>query len=218
MPEDPIRVFVVEDQPQMLRTIVKFLGTRPELTIVGTAMTGEDAVEAVCAEPPDVLLLDLELPGMDGIEVLRTVKPKQPEVQVLILTTFDDETKVYEAVKSGASGYLVKRMAHEKVADAIAEVSSGGVVIEPVIARRFWNYFESVQARPEEKDTRGLTETELEVLQFIAKGLSNAEVGHVMSIERRTVRTHLTHIYEKLGASSHVEAVVTALKLGLVEL
>ncbi len=214
----PIRVFVVEDQPPILKALLKFLATRDELTVVGTAMTGEDAVEAVEADPPEVLLLDLELPGMDGLGVLRAVKPRHPEVQVLILTTFDDEAKVYEAVKDGASGYLVKRMAPEQVAEAIAEVHGGGVVIESRIARRFWNYFDSVRATPPERDTRGLTEVELEVLQFIAKGLSNAEVGRVMSIERRTVRTHLTHIYEKLEVASHVEAVVAALKLGLVDL
>lgn len=219
MASDPkVRVFVVEDQAPLLKALIKFLGTRPELEVVGSAMSGEAAVEAILADPPDVVLLDLELPGLDGIGVLRQVKPARPAVQVLILTTFDDEAKVYEAVQSGASGYLVKRMATEKVADAILEVQAGGVVLEPRIARRFWNYFQSVKARPPERDTRGLTDLELEVLQFIAKGLSNAEVGRVMNLERRTVRTHLGHIYEKLGVASHVEAVVAALKLGLVDI
>lgn len=214
----PVRVFVVEDQAPLLKALVKYLRTRPEVQVVGTAMSGEDAVEAVLAEPPDVLLLDLELPGIDGIEVLSRIKPARPGVHVLILTTFDDEAKVYEAMQKGASGYLVKRIATEKVADAIREVHAGGVVIEARIARRFWNYFDSVRATPPEPDLRGLTEVELDVLQFLAKGLSNAEVGKVMNLERRTIRTHLMHIYEKLGVSSHVEAVVTALKLGIVEL
>jgi two-component system response regulator DegU len=214
----PIRVFVVEDQPPILKALVKFLATREELEVVGTAMSGEAAVADLAEGPPDVLLLDLELPGMDGLAVLRALKPRHPAMQVLILTTFDDETKVYEAVKDGASGYLVKRMAPEKVADAISEVHAGGVVIEARIARRFWNYFDSVRATPPDRDTRGLTAVELEVLQFIAKGLSNAEVGRVMDIERRTVRTHLAHIYEKLEVTSHVEAVVAGLKLGLVDL
>lgn len=213
-----IRVFLVEDQPAILKSLVKYLGTREEVDVVGTAMTGERGVEEIRRAPPDVLLLDLELPGMDGIGVLEEVKKTNPEVFVLILTTFDNEKKVYEAMNAGASGYLVKRMATEKVVDAIVDIYGGGVVIESRIAKRFWNYFESVKGSPPELDRRGLTDAELDVLQFLTKGLSNAEVGQVMNIEHRTVRTHLSHIYEKLEACSHVEAVVTALKLGLVEL
>lgn len=213
-----IRVFLVEDQPAILKSLVKYLGTREEVDVVGTAMTGERGVEEIRRAPPDVLLLDLELPGMDGIGVLGEVKKTNPEVFVLILTTFDNEKKVYEAMNAGASGYLVKRMATEKVVDAIVDIYGGGVVIESRIAKRFWNYFESVKGSPPELDRRGLTDAELDVLQFLTKGLSNAEVGQVMNIEHRTVRTHLSHIYEKLEACSHVEAVVTALKLGLVEL
>ena len=216
--EQPIRVFVVEDQPKLLRALTKFLGTREEVELVGSAMSGEDALEAIPEACPNVVLLDLELPGMDGLEVLRRLKPKHPEIEILILTTFDDETRVYEAVQSGAAGYLVKRIAHEQIVDAVREVWAGGTVIESRIARRFWNYFQSVKGGASEPSAHGFTDLELDILQFLAKGLSNAEVGQVMSIERRTVRSHLGHIYRKLGVSSHVEAVVKALKLGLVDL
>lgn len=221
LPPEPIELFVVEDQPQLLKGIVKLLSAYPDkVRVVGTAMTGEAAVRDVPALQPQVLLLDLELPGMGGIEVCDRVKRGNPEIDVLIFTTFEDEQKVYEAMQAGASGYLVKRASPEKVVAGILEVHAGGTVIEANIARRFWNYFQSVKVLPTTpaQDPWGLTERERQVLQYVAKGLSNAEVGKVMEIERRTVKTHLTHIYRKLGVRTHVEAVVMALKAGLVEL
>jgi DNA-binding NarL/FixJ family response regulator len=216
----PTRVLVVEDQPQLLKNLLKLLGAYPgEVDVVGTAMDGETGLEQVRALAPDLVLLDLELPGIDGIEVTSRLKATQPEVDVLILTSFDDETKVFEAMKAGASGYLVKRVSIERILSAIREVRLGGTVLEPIIARRFWNYFRSAQAKPESRVNRfGLSEVELDVLRFVAKGLSNAEVGRVMNIERRTVRTHLGHIYKKLGVNTHVEAVIKVMGEGLVEI
>ena len=116
-------------------------------------------------------------------------------------------------------GYLVKRVGPEKIRSGIKEVMEGGTVIEAVIAKRFWNYFQSVQAKPAAATNPwALTPLEFDVLRYVAKGLSNAEVGSVMTLERRTVRTHLSHIYRKMGVNSHVEAVVMALKAGIVEL
>jgi DNA-binding NarL/FixJ family response regulator len=219
MTEARVRLVVVEDQPPVLRALLKSLALFPELEVVGTAPDGEVAVDQVMTLNPDLALLDLELPGMDGIEVTRRVKQRAPEVEVLILTSFDDETKVYEAIQAGAAGYLVKRVGPEKIRSAIHEVMAGGTVLEPLIARRFWNYFHSLQTAPQPAGNRfGLTETELEVLRYVTKGLSNAEVGSAMTIERRTVKTHLGHIYSKLGVRSHVDAVVLALREGLVQL
>ena len=219
MTEPVTRVFIVEDQPALLKNLIKVLATFPELEVVGSAQEGESGVEQVLELKPHLLLLDLELPGIDGIEVTRRVKRRAPEVEVLILTSFDNEQKVYEAIQAGASGYLVKRVGPEKIRSGIKEVMEGGTVIEAVIARRFWNYFQSVQARPAvPSNPWNLTPLEFDVLRFVGKGLSNAEVGQVMTLERRTVRTHLSHIYRKMGINSHVEAVVLALKAGIVEL
>jgi DNA-binding NarL/FixJ family response regulator len=219
---DRTRVFVVEDQPTLLRNLLKVLGSFPELEVVGSSQDGEQAVEELVRVRPQLVLLDLELPGLNGIEVTRRVKRRAPEVEVLILTSFEDEQKVYEAIQAGASGYLVKRVGPEKIRSGIREVMEGGTVLEPLIARRFWNYFQSIQAKPPEPEKPqnpwGLTPAEFDVLRYVAKGLSNAEVGRVMTLERRTVRTHLSHIYRKMGVNSHVEAVVMALRAGLVEL
>ena len=214
-----IRIVVVEDQPGLLKNLVKVLSTFPDLEVVGSAPDGESGVEEVVRLRPQLLLLDLELPGWDGIEVTKRVRLRAPEVEVLILTSFEDEQKVYEAIQAGASGYLVKRVGPEKIRSAIREVMEGGTVLEPIIARRFWNYFQSVKAKPvDASNPWKLTPVEFDVLRYVAKGLSNAEVGQVMTIERRTVRTHLTHIYRKMGVNSHVEAVVLALRAGIVEL
>ncbi len=217
MSEAVTRVAVVEDQAPMLRRLVKLLGEFPRLAVAGAYPNGETAVQGLLAAPPDAVLLDLELPGMNGIDVIREVKPKEPALAILVLTTFDDEAKVYEAVVAGASGYLVKRLPIERIVEAIGEAVDGGLVIEAAIGRRFWNYFQSLRRPAATEDPFGLTPEERSVLQFVAKGLTNAEVGRVLEIERRTVRTHLLHIYRKLGVASHVEAVVKALKAGLVE-
>ncbi|MEW5737484.1 MAG: response regulator transcription factor [Myxococcota bacterium] len=219
MSSERTRVFVVEDQPQLMKNLLKVLGTFEELEVVGSAMEGEAAVEEIVRLRPQLVLLDLELPGIDGIEVTKQVKKRAGEVEILILTSFDDEQKVYEAMQAGASGYLVKRVGPEKIRAGIHEVMAGGTVLEAIIARRFWNYFHSLQTKKDKPDNPwNLTPTEFDVLKYVAKGLSNAEVGSVMSLERRTVRTHLSHIYRKMGVNSHVEAVVLALKAGIVEL
>jgi DNA-binding NarL/FixJ family response regulator len=213
------RIFVVEDQPQLLKNLLKVLALFPELEVVGTAQEGEDGVEQMVKLLPDLVLLDLELPGIDGIEVTKRLKRRAPQIEVLILTSFDDEVKVYDAIQAGASGYLVKRVGPDKIRSGIHDVMGGGTVLEPIIAKRFWNYFQSVQAKRAQPENQwGLTPLEFDVLKFVAKGLSNAEVGRVMEMERRTVRTHLGHIYRKMGVNSHVDAVVLALKAGIVEL
>ena len=214
---EPIRVLVVEDQPALLKNLLKLFSAFPAVQVVGSAMDGESALVEAEKLRPQVVLLDLELPGMNGIQVTQRLKPRLPETEILILTTFDDEQKVYEAIQAGAGGYLVKRVAAEKIVQGIVDVWHGGTVIEAQIAKRFWNYFQSVQAQQAQpKDPWGLSELELELLRYVAKGLSNAEVGRVMNIERRTVRTHLSHIYKKMGVNSHVEAVVMAMRAGLV--
>jgi DNA-binding NarL/FixJ family response regulator len=213
-------VFLVEEQPRVLRSLSEALAHYPELEIVGTSTGGRAVVEEILKASPQVLLLDLELPELDGIEVTRRLKKRAPGIEVLVLTSFDDEQKVYESIRAGASGYLLESAGPEKIRGGIRDVMDGGTVLEPVIARRFWSYFDSLR-RPRETPAEnpwGLTEAELEVLRFVSRGLSNAEVGQVMSIERRTVRTHLSHLYRKMGVSSHVEAVVLGVRAGVVDL
>lgn len=219
----PTRIFLIEDSPSLLKNLEKSLSAHPSrVEIIGVALDGESGLKAIGNDPPELLLLDLELPGIDGIEVTRRLKASYPEVDVLILTSFDDEKKVYEAIQVGASGYLVKRVRIERILDAIDEVRLGGTVLEPIIARRFWTYFESIRREPlsteKHEDPYGLNEIEREILLFIGKGLSNGEVGEVMNIDRRRVRWLLSGIYRKMGVNTHVEAVVKAVQAGLIDL
>ena len=225
-----IKVMVVEDQPQILKNQLKLLQESPEIEVIATALSGEAALEQLPQAAPHVVLLDLGLPGMSGIEVTRKIKADLPRVEILIFTIFDEEDKVLEAVRAGASGYLLKGATADKIVEAIREVNAGGSVIQPNLARRLLKYFhvsetpdekaETPQERAmrEEPPTRPLTEREIEILRLIAKGLSNSEAAHVLGLSRATVRTHLEHIYDKLEVTNRVEAVTEGLRKGIIEM
>ncbi len=230
---DKIRVLVVEDQPKILKNQLKLLASYPEIEIVGTAVSGEAALEEVERCNPDVLLCDLGLPQMSGIDVTRAVKAKHPNMEILIFTIFDEEDKVLEAIKAGASGYLLKGAEADKIVESIKEVKSGGSVIQPNLARSLLRHFrapmEGAQppapaptysnagdsSRPQEH-RRALTERELEILQIIAKGLSNNEAAKVLGLSKATIRTHLEHIYQKLDVTNRVEAVTEGIRQGII--
>jgi len=212
----PVLVFAVEDSAPTLRALRKLLSGREEVRLVGTAASGEEALRLIPDIAPRVVLMDLELPGASGIETTRALKAAC-EVEVLVLTSFEDEQHVFDAMRAGASGYVVKGAQVGKLVEAIVEVDGGGTVIEPRLAKRFWQYFKGVQ-EPRKQEVPQLTALEHEVLSMIARGLSNEEAGRIVSLDRRSVRTQLGHIYSKLGVRSHVEAVVKALKLGIIEM
>ena len=214
---DPSRlpVFVVEDQAPFLKGLLKLLGTFPEIEVVGTAMSGEAARTALPASGARVALVDVELPGIDGLSLVAELKAAHVACELLILTSFVDEQKVFEAMRRGAAGYLVKGGPTERLRAALTAVDEGGTVIEPRLARTFWAYFKGVEAPP--RDEPVLTADELQLLNLVAKGLSNAEAAGVLGLGRRNVRTRLQKIYDKLGARSHVDAVVVGLKRGLIQ-
>ncbi|MCA1826452.1 MAG: response regulator [Myxococcales bacterium] len=212
----PIPVFAVEDSPPTLKALRKLLSGSEQVALVGAATTGEDALREVPAARPRVVLMDLELPGASGVETTRKLKAAS-DVEVLVLTSFEDEQHVFDAMRGGASGYVVKGAQAGKLIEAIVEVEAGGTVIEPRLARRFWQYFKGVQ-EPRKPEVPQLTDLEREILAMIARGLSNEEAGRIVSLDRRSVRTQLGHIYAKLGVRSHVEAVVKGLKLGIIEI
>jgi DNA-binding NarL/FixJ family response regulator len=228
--QPPIRVFVVEDQTRILKNQLKLLEGSPEIEIIGTALSGETALEQVEAARPDVLLLDLGLPRMSGIDVTREVKARWPSIEILIFTIFDEEDKVLEAVKAGASGYLLKGATADKIVEAIKEVKAGGTVIQPNLARRLLRHFRVSPAeadsppaapapeglRQEEPPLRPLSERETEILQLIAKGVSNSEAARLLTLSKATIRTHLEHIYQKLEVTNRVEAVTEGIRKGLI--
>jgi len=218
---DRIRVFVVEDEPRVLKQLLRMLGRRPELEVVGSAMAGEQALEQIPGAEPEVLLLDLGLPGIGGIEVTRRARELLPGLEVLIFTVFDDEDKVLEAVSAGASGYLLKGAPTEKIVEGIVEVYGGGSVIQPNLARSLLRHFRRAAGEAEVEQQRepipSLTPRERDVLELIAKGLSNKEAAGVLGVSRATVRTHLEHIYAKFDVTNRVEAVTEGIRHGLIE-
>jgi DNA-binding NarL/FixJ family response regulator len=222
-PSTPIRVFMVEDQPPILKNQLKLLEGQPEVEVVGTALSGEAAIEEIPKVMPDVLLLDLGLPRMSGIDVTRHIKATLPKIEILIFTIFDEEDKVLDAVKSGASGYLLKGATADRIVEAIKEVKAGGTVIQPNLARRLLKHFRvednrlGTTAQPDAGEPiRPLSDREREILQLIAKGVSNSEAAKILNLSKATIRTHLEHIYEKLEVTNRVEAVTEGIRKGLI--
>ncbi|MGA9521579.1 MAG: response regulator transcription factor [Myxococcaceae bacterium] len=207
---------VVEDQTKILKHQLKLLEGSPALQVVGTALSGEAALEEIPRITPDVVLLDLGLPGISGIDVTREVKARWPGVEILIFTIFDEEDKVLEAVKAGASGYLLKGAPTDKIVEAIKEVKAGGTVIQPNLARRLLRHFRVDAPPAPANETRPLSDRETEILQLIAKGVSNSEAAGLLGLSKATVRTHLEHIYQKLEVTNRVEAVTEGIRKGLI--
>ncbi|MBE2254243.1 MAG: response regulator transcription factor [Myxococcus sp.] len=232
-PPSRIRVYVVEDQSKILKNQLKLLEASADLEIIGTALSGETALDDIRRLKPDVVLLDLGLPRMSGIDVTRAVKAEVPKVEILIFTIFDEEDKVLEAVQAGASGYLLKGTPADKMVEAIKEVSQGGTVIQPSLARRLLKHFRvpeaagpepkagaapAAQALPAEPEGKKLSARETEILQLIAKGVSNSEAATMLTLSKATIRTHLEHIYRKLEVTNRVEAVTEGLRKGIIQM
>ncbi len=209
----PIRLVIIEDQPSILRKQMRLLAAFDELLIVATARDGKSALQVIKESTPDVVLLDLGLPDMSGIQVTREVKASFPAIEILIFTIFEEETQVLEAVRAGASGYLLKGTPAERIVDAIGEVHRGGSVIQPQLARRLLRHFQVVQ----DPEGPSLTPREAQILELIAKGLSNRLAAETLGVSPATVRTHLEHIYAKLEVSNRTEAVMEAIRRGLIE-
>lgn len=218
-----IRVFVVEDQAKILKAQIKVLETFSDIEIVGSAMSGETALEEIAKTNPEVILCDLGLPQMSGIDVTRQVKQSHPEIEVLIFTIFDEEEKVIEAIGAGAAGYLLKGAEAEKIVEAIKDVKAGGAVIQPNLAKALLRIVNETKQEnkyqlPPGEIVSVLTDRELEILQIIAKGLSNNEAAKVLGLSKATIRTHLEHIYEKLDVTNRVEAVTEGIRQGIINL
>ena len=217
-PNPKHRVFCCEDDPRTRALLTKILSKAPGLTLVGEAPAAEEVIRALDdGLGVDVLLLDLELPGMQGLELVEHLPPPPKGPEILILTSFNDENRVFRAMKSGAAGYLVKGVGTARLLSAVNEVALGGTVIEPRLARRFWNLFQaSVGHAP--SDPFGLDEDELQVLSLLAKGLTNPEMGDLLHQGRRKIKLILERLYEKMQVKSRVEAVVAGFKAGLLDL
>ncbi|WP_338039940.1 response regulator transcription factor [Nocardioides caldifontis] len=210
-----IRVVLADDQPLVRTGLRMILSEEEGIEVVGEAADGEEAVELCRVEEPDVVLMDVRMPGTDGLEATRIVTAAERPPRVLVLTTFDLDEVVYDALRAGASAFLLKDAPEERLVTAIRVVAEGGSMFAPSVTRRLIEEFS--RRRPTTPlPASGLTERETEVLRLIARGLSNAEIGAQLYVTENTVKTHVARILTKLGVRDRVQAVVHAYESGLV--
>lgn len=201
----PISVAVIEDTTALGKLIRKVVDAREQMRCVGVWENAEEGLEAIDKSVPDVVLMDISLPGMSGIDATAKLKEKHPDVEVIILTVYDDPDKVFQALKAGASGYLLKQASPDELCRAIIDVRAGGAPMTAEIARRVVNVFHRPTSTSE-TEAFNLSKRETEIVQLVAKGLANKEIAADLSISVETVRVHLKHIYEKLHVRSRTEA------------
>jgi DNA-binding NarL/FixJ family response regulator len=214
----PVRVLVVDDHALFRHGLVSVLQAATDVEVVGEARDGMEAIEQAAALEPDVVLMDVRMPSVNGIEAARRIRVAQPTVRVLMLTESEDDEDLFAAVRAGATGYLLKEVAIDEIADAIRSVASGQALVSPSMTTKLLSEFNAMSRRlVEEHDGRRLTDRELEVLRLIARGMSNKDIGAELVISENTVRNHVRNILEKLQVRSRVEAAMYAVREKLVD-
>ncbi|MDF3145780.1 MULTISPECIES: response regulator transcription factor [unclassified Streptomyces] len=219
MTSSPIRVVIADDQQMVRQGFTVLLNTKPDIDVIGQAVDGLDAVAKVAELTPDVVLMDIRMPELGGIEATRRITAESPQIKVLVLTTFDLDEYVYEALRAGASGFLLKDASVDQLAEAVRVVAAGDALLAPGITRRLISEFSRLDKRPRaplKARVGDLTERETEVLALIAQGLSNAEIADRLVVAEQTVKTHVGRILVKLGLRDRTQAAVFAYESGLV--
>lgn len=213
---DKIRVLVVDDHVFVRKGIQALLATEADIQVVGEAEDGEKALDLITALQPDVILLDLLMPRMDGIEVIRRALAANPQERILVLTSFAADEQVFPAIKAGALGYLLKDSQPEELIDAVRQVYRGESSLSPAIARKVLQEISRTSHRPAIPDP--LTDREIEILRHVAQGKSNREIAEDLVLSDATVRTHVSNILGKLHLASRTQAALYALRKGLASL
>ncbi len=203
-----IRVLCVDDHPLVRKGVAAIISNEADITLVGEASTGKQAIEMFRQHNPDVTLMDLRLPEVNGIEATRTIREEFPEARIIALTSYDGDQDIYRALEAGVRGYLLKEMVHSEVIRAIRTVHAGKRLIPTEVSQRLSEYFPDV----------ALTPREVEVLTHVAKGLSNKEIADLLGTAPGTVKAHIQNILSKLGATDRTRAVTIALQRGIIHL
>ena len=209
--DGPIRVLIVDDHPVVRNGLVGMLSGRPEIEIAGEASDGQQAVEQSARLSPQVILMDLRMPVLDGVEAITRIRARQPVVHVLVLTTYDTDADILRAIEAGATGYILKDAPREELYRAILATAQGQTYLSPTVASRLMDQLRA----PTET---ALSPREVEVLVWVAKGASNKEIAHHLHLSEATVKSHLLHIFSKLGVNDRTQAVTLAVQKGIIEL
>jgi DNA-binding NarL/FixJ family response regulator len=206
--EPVIRVLAVDDHPLVRKGIASILANEADMELVAEAGNGREAVDMFTERHPDVVLMDLRMPQMDGIEATRMIRQADPEARIIALTSYDGDQDIYRALEAGVRGYMLKEMVHTEVVRAIRTVYSGKRLMPPEVAERLSEYFPQV----------ALTPREVEVLGCVARGMANKEIAHQLGTANGTIKMHVQNILEKLGASDRTHAVTIAIERGILHL
>jgi DNA-binding NarL/FixJ family response regulator len=211
-----IQVLVCDDQAVVTDGLELILNADPEIQVVGTAHDGAECLSAIPQVKPDLVLMDLKMPGMNGIQATREITQKYPNVKVLVLTTFGDDEWVFDAIRSGAAGYLLKGTPRQELVKAVKGTVSGQTHVDPAVAGKLLSHIAQNPACQETGVADELSERELEILQLLAHGLTNAEIADRLYLTRGTVRNYVSAILAKLGVEDRTQAALIAVKHGLV--
>ncbi len=210
-----ITVLVVDDQPVVRQGVRAFLGTQSDIAVVGAAASGEEALHLAAEHAPDVVLVDLVMPGMDGVETTRRLRQLSPRSQVLVLTSYDQDEYIFPAIRAGALSYLLKEVGSEELVDAIRKAAHGEAVLHPRVAARVVQELRGTR-NDQPNAFAELSERELEVLRLIASGLTNEEIAARLVISEKTVKSHVSNILAKLHVADRTQAAVFAWRQGVV--
>jgi len=206
-----VRLLIVDDHPIVREGLAAILEGKEAFTVVGEAATGEEAVRLSARERPDVVLLDLELPGMGGVEAIGKILEASPSTRIIVFTAYDTDERIFGALEAGAKGYLLKGTSAQEIVRAIQIVHEGGSILEPRVAAKVLT-----RVGPRRRSSRVLSPREVEVLRLVAQGFSNKEIARTLRITERTVKYHVTSIFNKLGAENRAQAVALASQHGLL--
>jgi NarL family two-component system response regulator LiaR len=218
MNEKQIKVLITDDQAIVRKGLRALLATEPDIKVVGEAENGAEAIDQVEKLQPDVILMDLVMPEMDGIEAIYGITARQPKARILVLTSFATDDKVFPAIKAGALGYLLKDSSPEELVQAIRQVCQGEPSLHPTIARKVLQELQQPPEPEKPPTSEPLTEREVEVLQLIVRGLGNQQIADRLAISEATVRTHVSNILSKLHLASRTQAALYALQQGWASL
>lgn len=206
-----IKLIIVDDHPVVREGLDGMLSGQPDFEVVAQARDGAEALKLDAEMQPDVILMDLRMPGMDGVSAIQAIREKRPSANILVLTTYDSDADIVRAIEAGATGYLLKDTPREELFRAVRAASRGESVLAPAVAAR-------LMTRMRAPAQENLSAREIEVLQLVAKGMSNREIGKQLHISTATVKTHLIHIYDKLGVDGRTAAVTVALERKIITL